>query len=190
MDFSKLLNDRQLKPFQTHRNSFASSLAPERAKPAYYVSNCLFNFGMACGTEPDFGHTFTNKWRGKCAKGDQFGAHAREKLRVLTFHSFCARFLRREITAIGYPSSFTIFDDDRPNPTVKAIAVEEGYRKNDDIVKQTLNFIASHKCFGFIQTTSPLPRNGFPKNGNACAFMAFMNARCEPCTPWISTTCF
>ncbi|UCD94969.1 MAG: UvrD-helicase domain-containing protein, partial [Candidatus Zixiibacteriota bacterium] len=33
-------------------------------------------------------------------------------LTVATFHSFCARLLRQEASALGHPSNFTIFDED------------------------------------------------------------------------------
>ena len=56
--------------------------------------------------------TFTNK----AAKEMQervagiLGPAATQKPLVCTFHSFCARFLRREIGVLGYPAQFTIYD--------------------------------------------------------------------------------
>ena len=67
---------------------------------------------------------------------------------VSTFHSYCARFLRQEIYHLGYPSTFTILDEDDQNQIIKTIAVEFGLRKNDDIVKIATQYIATSKCQG------------------------------------------
>jgi DNA helicase-2/ATP-dependent DNA helicase PcrA len=57
--------------------------------------------------------TFTNKAAGemKSRVATLLGTTIPE-LNVSTFHSFCARFLRKEAHRIGYDSSFTIFDAD------------------------------------------------------------------------------
>jgi len=57
--------------------------------------------------------TFTNKAAGemKLRVSKILGADIPE-LNVSTFHSFCARFLRKEAERIGYDNSFTIFDAD------------------------------------------------------------------------------
>ena len=45
---------------------------------------------------------------------------------VSTFHSFCARLIRREATALGLPRDFAIYDDDDQNAAVKrALAQNE-----------------------------------------------------------------
>jgi len=71
--------------------------------------------------------TFTNKAAGEMKErvvallgGDVPG------LNVSTFHSFCARFLRREASRIGYDSSFTIFDEDDSLTLVKNCIKELG----------------------------------------------------------------
>jgi len=55
--------------------------------------------------------TFTNKAAGEMAARAEAltGARARG-MWLLTFHSACVRFLRREASRFGYPSSFTIYD--------------------------------------------------------------------------------
>ncbi|HUJ05528.1 MAG TPA: DNA helicase PcrA [Streptosporangiaceae bacterium] len=55
--------------------------------------------------------TFTNKAAGEMAARAQAltGARARG-MWLLTFHSACVRILRREAARLGYPSSFTIYD--------------------------------------------------------------------------------
>ena len=44
-----------------------------------------------------------------------------EEVWISTFHSSCARILRRDIEKIGYQRSFTIFDDDDQNAVLKEI---------------------------------------------------------------------
>src|SRR5499426_1841158 len=55
--------------------------------------------------------TFTNKAAGEMAAraASLTGARARA-MWVMTFHSACVRFLRREAGRFGYPSSFSIYD--------------------------------------------------------------------------------
>ncbi|HRZ83718.1 MAG TPA: UvrD-helicase domain-containing protein, partial [Candidatus Hydrogenedentes bacterium] len=54
--------------------------------------------------------TFTNKAAGEMRErvAELIGRDAAARTLVSTFHSFCVRVLRREITALGYRSNFTI----------------------------------------------------------------------------------
>ena len=69
-------------------------------------------------------------------------------LSVSTFHSWCARFLRKEIDVLNFPNNFTIMDEDDQLALIKNIAVDKGFKKNDEIVKYSAGFIAYHKCNG------------------------------------------
>lgn len=69
-------------------------------------------------------------------------------IQVSTFHSWCAKFLRREIDILGFPNNFTIMDEDDQVTLVKNLAVENGFKRNDPIVKQTLSFIGYCKTIG------------------------------------------
>ncbi len=70
------------------------------------------------------------------------------RLSISTFHSFCATFLRKEIGVLGITSSFLIIDDVDQENIIKNIAADHGYKKNDDIVKHTLDFISRNKTKG------------------------------------------
>ncbi len=71
--------------------------------------------------------TFTNKAAGEMNDrvaselGGTVGA-----LSISTFHSFCARFLRREAEHLGYDSGFTIFDEDDSVTLAKNCIAELG----------------------------------------------------------------
>lgn len=69
-------------------------------------------------------------------------------LSVSTFHSWCARFLRKEIDIINFPNNFTIMDEEDQMALIKNIAVDKGFKKNDEIVKYAAGFIGYHKCNG------------------------------------------
>ena len=67
--------------------------------------------------------TFTNKAAGVMKEriSDLLRASGRDALDVWvsTFHSFCARLLRREATHLGLPRDFAIYDDDDQTSAVK-----------------------------------------------------------------------
>ncbi len=94
-----------------------------------------------------------------------------EGLLVSTFHSFCARFLRREIDSIGFPNNFTIFDDEDSEKLIKDIGSELGYKRNDDFVKHAISFIAYHKCLGHYPCD--IPTKELRHEGDKVAFKIF-----------------
>src|SRR2546427_5080863 len=57
--------------------------------------------------------TFTNKAAGEMAERVEslLGTRIAKGMWILTFHSACARILRREHTHLGVPSNFSIYDE-------------------------------------------------------------------------------
>ena len=150
MDFSKLLNSRQLEAIETS-SQYVRIIAGAGTGKTRVLTYRIAYLVSELNIDPShiLAITFTNKVAQEMRqRAIKLVPEASDRLKVLTFHSFAARFLRREISALGYPSTFTIFDEDDQQKLVKSIAVEEGYRKNDDIVKLTLNYIGHHKCVG------------------------------------------
>ena len=66
-------------------------------------------------------------------------------LTIKTFHSFAAMFLRKEISLIGFPSTFTILDEEDQTKLIKDIVSEMGFKKGDKIVGKALNYIGAQK---------------------------------------------
>jgi len=69
-------------------------------------------------------------------------------LNIFTYHSFCSRFLRKEIGALDLTKNFFILDDDDKEKLFKNIGVEKGYRKSDEIIKDANNYVSFYKMKG------------------------------------------
>ncbi|MCA8974963.1 MAG: UvrD-helicase domain-containing protein [Planctomycetes bacterium] len=68
--------------------------------------------------------TFTNKAAGEMAgRVQQLGG---DYERVATFHSACARFLRRDGHRLGYPADYSIFDTDDRDSCLKELMQDAG----------------------------------------------------------------
>ena len=90
--------------------------------------------------------TFTNKVANEMKNRIvKIVPEASKDLTIRTFHSFAAYFLRQEIEVLGYPTNFTILDEEDQTKLVKDIAVSMGYKKNDPIIKKTINYIGYNK---------------------------------------------
>ena len=66
-------------------------------------------------------------------------------LTIKTFHSFAAMFLRREISVLGFPSTFAILDEEDQTKLIKDIAAEMGYKRGDKIVGKAISYIGAMK---------------------------------------------
>ena len=90
--------------------------------------------------------TFTNKVANEMKnRVVKMIPEAMQDLTIRTFHSFAAYFLRREISILGFPASFTILDEEDQTKLVKDIAAEMGFKRGDKIVGNTLAYIGKQK---------------------------------------------
>ncbi len=93
--------------------------------------------------------TFTNKVANEMkSRVDKMLPEMSQDLTIRTFHSFAAFFLRHEISILGFPSSFTIFDEEDQTKLVKDIAVSMGFKRGDKIVGKALGYIGKQKLLG------------------------------------------
>lgn len=69
---------------------------------------------------------------------------------ITTFHSFCARILRREIEALGYSRHFSILDEDEQLKIINAFIKDLKLDKTDYPGKRVQKVINYYKCFDVI----------------------------------------
>ena len=67
---------------------------------------------------------------------------------ALTFHSFCARLLRREAAALGLPRDFSIYDDDDQERIVRGLLKEQGEDDRAWVARGVLERISRSKTAG------------------------------------------
>lgn len=150
MDYSSLLNDKQLAAVST-RAQYARVIAGAGSGKTRVLTYRISYLISEMGVDPNkiVAIAFTNKVAAEMKERalKLLGGVGRG-LTVSTFHSWCAKFLRKEIDVLGFPNNFTIMDDDDTETLIKNIGVELGYKKNDDMVKYAIGFISANKCKG------------------------------------------
>jgi DNA helicase-2/ATP-dependent DNA helicase PcrA len=93
-----------------------------------------------------FAATFTNKAAGEMRERvERFISAPVGGLWIGTFHSLCAKFLRREAAAIGFPPSFTVYDTADQLSVIKKILAALGIDEKTATPKSMLSWISSRK---------------------------------------------
>ena len=146
-EFVSSLNDKQLEAVETasqHVRIVAGAGSGKTRVLTYRISYLISQLHIR--PWKILAITFTNKVANEMKnRVINIVPEANRDLTIRTFHSFAAMFLRMEIGAIGYPSNFTILDEEDQLKVIKDIADEFGYRRTDPIVKQTINYISHCK---------------------------------------------
>jgi len=91
--------------------------------------------------------TFTNKAAGEMAhRVEDLGGY---RVRVATFHSACARFLRQDAEHLGYPSNFSIYDTYDRDVCIKQILLAHNVKLGGPVTASKVGNRISHlKNFG------------------------------------------
>lgn len=150
MDYSTLLNEKQLEAVSTQAQ-YARVIAGAGSGKTRVLTYRISYLISEMNVEPSkiVAIAFTNKVAAEMKeRALKLLNGAGRGLTVSTFHSWCAKFLRKEIDVLGFPNNFTIMDEEDTDTLIKNIGVELGYKKNDDVVKYAIGFIGANKCKG------------------------------------------
>lgn len=150
MDFKKSLNEKQYEAVTT-AYPFVRIIAGAGSGKTRVLTYRIAYLISEMGVDPYriLAITFTNKVANEMKERiNKLVPDLQGTLKIRTFHSLCARFLREEIEAIGYPRTFVIYDEKDQENLMKDIVADRGFRRNDELVRLTLNFIGANKTEG------------------------------------------
>jgi len=161
MDYSKLLNQSQLAAVTTDSQYVRIVAGAGSGKTrvltyriSYLVSEKFVDPRRILAIA--FTNKVANEMRTRAAKVLETESSF---VRVMTFHSWCAYFLRQEAHQLNYPKNYTILDEDDQQDLVKSVGESFGYKKSDKIVKSSLEFIRSQKSRGKYPDDVKIPFN-------------------------------
>lgn len=149
MNYKNDLNENQYNAVTTeaqHVRVIAGAGSGKTRVLTYRISYLISELGV----EPwkILAITFTNKVANEMkTRVVKMIPEVSKDLSIKTFHSFAAFFLRHEISVLGFPSSFTIIDEEDQEKLVKDIASEMGFKRGDKIVGTALGYIGKQKLF-------------------------------------------
>lgn len=147
MDLKSLLNERQYEAVTSssqYLRIIAGAGSGKTRVLTYRIAHLIYEWNVPSWRI--LAITFTNKVAKEMS--DRVKAILQEEkvdTQIKTFHAFAAYFLRQEISAIGYPSTFTILDEEDQLQLVKDICASRGHKRNSEVVKLARNYISSCK---------------------------------------------
>src|SRR5574344_735021 len=133
MNLQSELNEMQLKAVETDSQYVRIIAGAGSGKTrvltyriAFLISECNV---MPCSI---LAITFTNKVANEMRQRvTKMLPEVNNDLTIKTFHSFAAQFLRREIGVLGFPSTFSILDEEDQTKLIKDIVANMGFKRED-----------------------------------------------------------
>jgi DNA helicase-2/ATP-dependent DNA helicase PcrA len=158
LEFEKELNPQQLKAVLNSENSlliFAGAGSGKTRVLTYKIAYLI----KEKNTDPFkiLAITFTNKAANEMKRRViELVGRVGQYMWVSTFHSFCARFLRKEISVLGYNEKFIIYDSDDSLKLISRCIAEAGYDVKMVSPKSVQETISSSKnklkdCDSFVK---------------------------------------
>lgn len=149
MDYKSELNDKQYEAVSAedqYLRIVAGAGSGKTRVLTYRIAYLMEYFHIAPWQILAF--TFTNKVANEMkSRVSNMVPEAQAYLKIKTFHSFAAMFLREEIGVLGFPRCFTILDEEDQTKVIKDVAASMGFKRGDKIVGLATNYIGKMKLY-------------------------------------------
>ncbi len=156
-----MLNDQQKKAVETPHGRIlilAGAGSGKTSVITHRITHLIKNLNVA--PKAILGLTFTNKAAEEMRKrlGEMIDPATAKEVSLCTFHSFCMRLLRKDISKLGYTKDFSLYDERDVRRLVGQLAREllehEGDLPGLDATLEAISFAKSRAC---------LPKDDFSK---------------------------
>ena len=140
------LNEQQKEIVLNYHGPMSVAAAPGSGKTHVLIQRCAYMLTEGIPAKNILLFTFTKKAATEIKERliKKVGNDA-ELVTVSTYHSFCAKVLRRYAELIGWNRNFSIFDDDDKNSLLKKIMLQEEIEKSSITLKTINNIISRYK---------------------------------------------
>jgi DNA helicase II / ATP-dependent DNA helicase PcrA len=179
MELIKDLNPQQIEAVMTDKPYVRIIAGAGSGKTRVLTHRLVFLVQeRQCAPEQLLAITFTNKVaKEMLSRANQLLPQLHTRLNIMTYHSFAARFLRKEIHHLGYPRHFTILDDEDQEKIIKNIAEEQGFRRSDAIVSLAQHFISEQKSQGIPPKSIQIEYERYPQEKLCLTFYELYEAK-------------
>ncbi|MDD3841413.1 MAG: 3'-5' exonuclease [Bacilli bacterium] len=147
MNLQSELNEMQLKAVETD-SQYVRIIAGAGSGKTRVLTYRIAFLISECNVMPwsILAITFTNKVANEMRQRvTKMLPEVNNDLTIKTFHSFAAQFLRREIGVLGFPSTFSILDEEDQTKLIKDIVANMGFKRGDKIVGRAIGYISKNK---------------------------------------------
>ena len=166
-DFSKLLNPEQCAAATAGEGPLLVLAAAGTGKTRTLVHRVAYLIEQGVPPERILLLTFTNRAaKEMLERAEKVVGDAAQSIWSGTFHSICARFLRRYGSALGYQPGFQIIDEDDQkkliNDLIKQVAKDpKDFPKKEVVAKMISEAMNEQKPIGFIASRWQTKAAGF-----------------------------
>ena len=145
MDLFKNLNENQIKAVKQTFGPVIVIAGAGSGKTRVLTHRLCYLVEQGVDPSNILAVTFTNKAANEMKERVDKMLGGNNTSTIMTFHSLCARILRKEATLLGYKQDFEIYDDEESNKVLKKVFEDLQFNNTTYKIKEFRNLISAVK---------------------------------------------